>query len=215
MRDGVRVRLLLGVGVLLFVIVRVTEGDFVTDLLLLGVGVVLRVIVLLTEGDAVSDRVIVGVAVTERVFVGVPDGLATIVRVIDGERVTLRVADGERLIDLLLVGVRELEKRDGNFIRILGNAVVGSSVGSFGIDGSSVSGSLIITEGSSVIRRSGMDGSSVFGNAVFGTSIGGRLGYSVAGISIEGIGRSDGRSYVGSTGTDGMAGRLVIIVGIS
>ncbi len=232
-REGVSVRLLLGVGVLLFVIVRVKDGDLVTDLLLLGVGVILRVIVRLRDGDAVtdllllgvgvvlrvivrlieaeavSDRDTVGVCVVVRVFVAVPDGLAAIVRVTEGERVSDLVALAERLTDLLLVGVREFEKNDGSLIGILGKAVVGSSVGSFIIDGSSVSGSLMFTEGSSVTRRSGIDGnsvfgSSVFGNAVFGTSIGGRLGYSVAGRSTDGIARNDGS-----------AGRLVAIVGNS
>ena len=108
-------------------------------MLLLGVGVILRVIVLLTDGEAVSDRV----------FVGLPDGLAAIVRVTEavretlrvpeGVRETLRVPEGVRLTDLLLVGVREFEKKDGSLIGILGIAV-----GRTGIVGNSVT---VITAG--------------------------------------------------------------------
>ncbi len=182
-------------------VVRLTDGDLVTDLVLLGDGVILFVVVRLTDGDGVSDRVIDGDRDAERVFVGDPEGLAAVVRVTEGDRVTLRVADGERLTDLLLVGVLEFEKNDGNLIGILGSAVVGNSVGLTGRVGSSVCGIWVKSVGNSVIRRSGIDGYSVFGNsvfgkAVFGMSIGGKLGYSV-------------------TGKDGKAGILVAIVGIS
>lgn len=146
---------MLGVGVVLLVIVRLTDGDLVTDLLLLGVGVVLRVIVRLTEGDLVTDLLLLGEGVSERVFVGVTDGLATIVRVpegvrvslrvTEGDRVILRVTEGERLTDLLLVGVREFEKKDGSLIGILGIAV-----GRTGIVGNSVTGITVGRDGSSV-----------------------------------------------------------------
>jgi hypothetical protein len=108
-------------------------------LVLLGVGVVLRVLVRLTDGEAVSERVFVGLSDVLAAIVRVTEGVRVMLRVPEGERETLRVPEGERLTDLLLVGVREFEKKDGSFIGILGIAV-----GRTGIVGNSVT---VITAG--------------------------------------------------------------------
>jgi len=104
-----------------------------------------RVIVRLIEGDAVSERVFVGLPDGLAIVVRVTEGVRVSLRVTEGERDTLRVTEDVRLTDLLLVGVREFEKNDGSLIGILGIAV-----GRTGIVGNSVTVSMAGRVGSSV-----------------------------------------------------------------
>jgi hypothetical protein len=118
------------------------------------------------------------------------------------------------VFDGVFVGVREFEKKDGNRIGIDGSAVLGSSVGSFGIVGNSVTGSCV-----------GILGNSVFGISVYGIDgndgIVGNVGISVGnmisdGSSRVGIGGNEGISTTGRVGSAvlGIAVEGISIVGM-
>jgi hypothetical protein len=191
--DGVPVRLKLGLGVPLFVIVRDTLGDFVIVRLMDG----------LADTDFVPVRETLGLGVSDRVMVAVK--LADFVPV--------RVIVADLVPDLVIVGVLEsgiLIGTVGSWLIPVGSSVYGNSViyfeGIAGSDGSSViyfdgtAGS----DGISVIYRDGMTGISVKVVAAGG---------SIDGTTNEGIaycvGRADtdrfgAKVYVGSpAGTEG------------